>query len=283
MIALFTCVATMKLSAPFLGLILVAFPVTGPNSPDTVINAQPLPTVDELVVPAGLLPSQPDAGEAPRQAVLAAGIEAVRRAGVLKKALAVGDKAVDFELTDAAGYRIKASELWSVGPLVVVFYRGGWSPYCHAHLMEMQKAMRAIHGEGAQLVAISPESAEQGLETQVRDKLTFPVLSDKGNAVARQFGIVYRAAEPEIRPDGAALVRTVASEVGIDELPLAATYVIDTGGVIRYAFLDADYSRRARPQAVIDVLGRLRRSAPAPEPGAQPERSAPIDQTARVR
>ena len=148
MIAFFACVATMKLSAPFLGLILVAFPATGPNSPDTVVNAQALPTVDDAVVPAGLLRSQPDGGDLPRQAVFAAGIEAVRRAGVLKKALAVGDKAVDFELQDAAGYRIKASELWSVGPLVVVFYRGGWSPFCHTHLMEMQKAMRAIHGEG---------------------------------------------------------------------------------------------------------------------------------------
>lgn len=283
MIPLFTCAATMKLSAPFLGLILVALPVTGPTSPDTIINAQPLPTVDELVVPAGLLPTQARVVEAPQQAALTAGIEAVQRAGVLKKALGVGDKAVDFELTDAAGYRIKASELWSVGPLVVVFYRGGWSPYCHAHLVEMQKAMRAIHGEGAQLVAISPESAEQGLETQMRDKLTFPVLSDQGNAVGRQFGIVYRATEPEIRPDDVALVRTVASDLGGLELPLAATYVVDTGGMIQFAYLNADYSRRAKPQAVVDVLGRLRRSAPVVAPSSTPERAAPTSRTASVR
>ena len=180
---------------------------------------------------------------------------------------------------DAAGYRIKASELWAMGPLVVVFYRGGWCPYCNAHLLEMQHALRAIHAQGGQLVAISPETAEQGLATQARNKLTFPVLSDKGNAVARQFGIVYRVSEPEIPFYDAAFDSKAYNRDRGYELPLAATYVIDTGGVIRYAFLDADFSQRAKPQAVLEALRRLKRNAPEP----RPTRPAPVDRTASVR
>lgn len=231
---------------------------------------------EKQVAPASFTPSPPAGDLRQRQAAFAAGIEAVRRAGILKKALAVGDKAVDFELNDAAGYRIQASELWAMGPLVAVFYRGGWSPVCNAHLMEMQKVLRAIHGEGAQLVAISPETAEEGLATQERNKLTFPVLVDKGNAVARQFGIVYRASERELPLDDVAFDGMEYDAQRGYELPLAATYVIDTGGVIRYAFLEADFSRRAKPQAVLSALRRLQREAPEQRPAP----TAPVERTA---
>ena len=85
------------------------------------------------------------------------------------------------------------------------------------------------------------------------------------------------------RPDGVRRLRRAASRSGIDELPLAATYVIDTGGVIRFAFLDADYSRRAKPQAVIEALGRLKPRAPAAAPSSTPGATAPESRTASVR
>lgn len=293
MIAILLSVWPMKIASPLLAVALVALPITGRVSSESVINAQPLPEVDEPVVPAGLLRPVPDVEEAARTSAIAAGIEAVKRAGILKKALTVGNKAVDFELNDAAGYRIKASELWAVGPLVVVCYRGGWSPDCNAHLVEMQKALREIQRAGAQLVAISPESVEQALATQARNKLTFPLLPDKGNAVARQFGIVYRAATEEMPKAAAAAERTDSATESGDELPLAATYVIDSGGVIRYAFLSGDFSRRAKTQAVIKALGRLRGNAPAEEAEANdrdgaepepiPEQEVPVDRSARVQ
>jgi peroxiredoxin len=255
----------MKLATPFVGLALAAIPVVGQSTRDDAVNAQPLPAVDEVVIPAGLLREAPEAAvdENPRRGAIAAAVAAVRQAGVLNKALKAGDKAIDFELADAAGYRIKASELWAMGPLVVVFYRGGWSPECNAHLVELQKALRAIHAAGGQLVAVSPESAEQGLATQMRNKLTFPILSDKGNTVGRQFGIVYRAAEAEIPFDDASFDRQSYDAARGFALPLGATYVIDTEGAIRWAFLDGDFSRRAKPAAVVDVLRRLRRNESA--------------------
>jgi peroxiredoxin len=259
MFAFLSSVLSMKMVTPLLGLALVGLRGLGPTTPDTIVDAQPLPAVDERVVPAALPTSPHDRGDGPTKAAYAAAVEAVRKSGVLERALHVGDKAVDFELNDAAGYRIQGSELWAVGPLVVVFYRGGWSPTCSSHLIEMQKALRAIHGEGGQLVALSPESPAEALVTRRRNKLTFPLLYDKANGVARRFGIVYRVSDS--RRIGGQLAEMTPKERSV-ELPLAATYVIDSGGVIRYAFLDADPARRAEPPAVVGALRRLRSASP---------------------
>ena len=89
----------------------------------------------------------------------AAAVAAVRQAGILKKALKVGDKAVDFELTDVAGYRIKASELWAMGPLVVVFYRGGWSPECNCAL---ERAAEGVAGDSRPRRAIGGHQSGNG-------------------------------------------------------------------------------------------------------------------------
>jgi peroxiredoxin len=255
-------------AAAIQALLLIAAPAAGQTTPGPAdANAQPLPKVDEEVVPARLLLTHPEIESDPRRAALAAEIDAIRRSGILDKALGVGDRAFDLELNEAAGYRIKLSELWAMGPVVVVFSQGGWRPECSAHLREMQKSLPAILAEGAQLLAISPESPAAGLATEKRNKLTFPLLSDEGNTAARRFGIVYRV------PMGAmpAGVGTLDVESGerSDELPLPATYVIDTGGVIRYAFLNGDVTQRAPPQKVLDVLRRLRRTTPA-SPLARP-------------
>lgn len=89
-------------------------------------------------------------------------------------------------------------------------------------------------------------------------QLTFPVLSDPGNVVARSYGLVF--ALPEA-------LRTVYVKFGIDlpaangddsfELPVPATYVIDTDGTIRWAHVDLDYRRRAEPRDVVAVLATL--------------------------
>jgi peroxiredoxin len=155
---------------------------------------------------------------------------------------------------------------------VVVYYRGGWCPFA-TPFQEMQKVLRAIHGK-ALLMTIS-RAASTALRRR-RNKLTFPLLNDKGNAVARQFAIVYRVSDQEIPFYDAAFDSTEHNRDRGYELPLAATYVIDTGGVIRYAFLDADFSHRAKPQTVLDVLRRLKRNLPDPRPA----RPAPVERTA---
>ncbi|WP_165230535.1 peroxiredoxin-like family protein [Aquisphaera insulae] len=187
------------------------------------------------------------------------GIEEVRRSGVIEKALKVGNRAPDFELSDATGKKVKLSELIARGPVVLTWYRGGWCPYCNIALRGLHRSLPEIRSAGASLVAISPETPDNSLSTAEKNQLDFEVLSDRGSKAARAYGISYKipsvvAEQFKGRLD---LARYNGDDSG--ELPLGATYVVDRGGVIRYAFVDADYRKRAEPSEVIAELRRLDR------------------------
>lgn len=192
-----------------------------------------------------------------RKRVYAEGIAAVAESGVLERAKKTGDTAPNFALPDKDGETVELSLLLADGPVVLLWYRGGWCPYCNLTLRAYQQRLAEINGLGATLVAVSPELPDQTAATIEKDELGFVVLSDAGNAVAHDYGVVF-----SLTPE----VHTIYNEAfGFDahngqdsgELPLAATYVIDRTGTIRYAFLDPDYTKRAEPDEVIAALERL--------------------------
>jgi peroxiredoxin len=194
------------------------------------------------------------------QRIYAEGIEEVRKSGVLDTALKLGDKAPDFALPDASGKLVKLSDLTAKGPVVVTWYRGGWCPYCNIALRGFHKALPDIQAAGASLVAISPETSENATNTIQKNQLDFTVLSDRDNTVARTYGIAYKvptAVVDTLRKGGRDLARLNGSDSG--ELPLGVTYVIDTDRVIRYAYLDSNYRRRAEPADVIAALKALKK------------------------
>lgn len=118
--------------------------------------------------------------------------------------------------------------------------------------------MPEIKEAGANLVAISPQTPDNSLSTIEKQELTFEVLSDVGNNVAKEFGLVFTV--PEI-------LRNIYHSFGIDlpksngddsyTLPLPATYIVDRNGTIIYSFVDTDYTKRVDPQEIIDILKSL--------------------------
>ncbi|HLP83733.1 MAG TPA: peroxiredoxin-like family protein [Phycisphaerales bacterium] len=185
------------------------------------------------------------------------GIRDVGSSGVLDTALKVGAKAPEFSLPDAKGERVALSSMLAKGPVVVTWYRGAWCPYCNVQLREYQKAMPEITALGAQLVAISPQTPDSTLSTQQKNELVFAVLSDAGNGVAKQFGIAYTLPAEVAASFKGKLDLAKFNGDASNELPLSATYVIGTDGVIRYAFVDADYRNRAEPAEIVAALKAL--------------------------
>jgi peroxiredoxin len=112
--------------------------------------------------------------------------------GQADRALKAGATAPKFELPDAHGKMVKSTELLAKGPLVVTFYRGVWCPYCNMDLQALEEAAGEIRGLGASLAAISPQTAPNRRKSERENALSFPILSDHGNAVANAFGIRYR-------------------------------------------------------------------------------------------
>src|SRR5512143_1836674 len=111
--------------------------------------------------------------------------------GLAEGALRIGQPAPSFVLPDATGRSVDSKSLLARGPLVISFYRGAWCPYCNLELRAWQQHLPELRALGATLVAISPQTPDASLSLAEKHALAFPVLSDLGNRVARQFGIVF--------------------------------------------------------------------------------------------
>lgn len=190
-------------------------------------------------------------------AVMSQSLEDLKKSGIVGQALKEGALAPDFVLPNATGKTVSLKQLLNKGPVVVSFYRGGWCPYCNLTLRALEKSLPELQAEGATLVAISPELPDASLSTVEKDRLTFEVLSDSGNKVARQFGIVYKLSGELVKLyQGFGINLAQSNGDGSDELPLAATFVISTSGTIAYAFADVDYKNRMGPSDIVAVLKR---------------------------
>ena len=188
--------------------------------------------------------------------VLTQSISDMSRSGIEERSLKPGDRVPDFRLSSAGGQTVHLADLLARGPVVLSFFRGGWCPFCSLELDCLQRALPAINDLGATLVAVSPETGESTSNTVEQHSLTFEVLSDPGNALARQFGIVYHL-QDEMQAIYKEFDLDLPTHNGDDsfDLPVPATYVFDTGGVIQVAFVDPDYTRRLDP---VEILGTLR-------------------------
>ena len=122
----------------------------------------------------------------------------------------------------------------------------------------LQEELSNFKAQGANLLALTPELPDKSISTSEKHDLQFEVLSDVGNTVARDYGIVFKLTEGVAEKYQKSFDLHGYNGDASDELPLAATYVIDTDGVIRYAFLDADYRNRAEPADIIEALKKLK-------------------------
>lgn len=189
-------------------------------------------------------------------------LDATRRlvdTGIAEKSLKLGEKAPDFNLPNPNGEQVGLQGLLEKGPVVLNFYRGGWCPYCNLELKAYKDKLPEIEGLGASLIAISPQTPDNSLSTAEKQGLEFEVLSDEGNKTADQFGLVFTLAD-ELHDLYKSFGLDIPKFNGDDtwELPLPGTYVVDKDGTVKYAYANADYTKRAEPEDVISVLKELK-------------------------
>lgn len=189
-----------------------------------------------------------------KKAVYADGIQDIVNDKITSSAKQEGEKAPNFTLTNAVGEEVALHNELEKGPVILMWYRGGWCPYCNLTLRAMQQMLPEFEKEGASLIALTPEVPDKSLSTSEKNELEFTVLSDLDNQVAREYGVVFQLTDEvkEYYENGFGLSEYNGNEKA--ELPLAATYVIQQDGTISYAFLDADYRNRAEPSKILEHL-----------------------------
>jgi peroxiredoxin len=172
-----------------------------------------------------------------------------------------GSHLPDGELLDVGGQPTTLAQNLGGKPAVIVFYRGGWCPYCNIALRTYQaQLVPALAERSIGLVAISPQAPDGSLTTKESKELTFTVLSDPGNQIAGQLGILTapsdgtRAAQLQLGLD-----LTQVNADGTTGLPMPTVVIADAAGVIRWIDVHPDYTTRTEPgqvlQAVTETIG----------------------------
>ena len=180
--------------------------------------------------------------------------------GIPPASIKVGDKMDSFTLSNAIAKPVTVDELVAAGPAVIVFYRGGWCPYCNLALRTYQQDLLSrLKDFDATLVAISPQTPDQSLTTAQKAALQFEVLSDPGSRLATRIGIAFD------QPPG---VLAAQRRLGLDlaevndeastTLPMPTVLIVDTDGIARFVDVQPDYTARTEVAEILDALAAVR-------------------------
>jgi peroxiredoxin len=183
-------------------------------------------------------------------------------AGVGNHAPRPGESVPDFTLPDAEGRSVSLAATLAEGPTVLVFFRGGWCPFCTLALRALAEAWPKLRRFGAQVLAVSPAGARHAKEACACSALPYPVLTDHGNAVARAYRIAFTL-EPEERAMYARFGHDLPAINGVPEweLPIPASFVIGRDRRVVHAVVDPHAYHRLEPADAVAAVEHLTRQA----------------------
>jgi peroxiredoxin len=185
--------------------------------------------------------------------------DALVASGASSRAVAAGDVIADFTLTAANGEDVSLAQLLAEGPVVLVFYRGGWCPFCNLALRHYQTELAPqLEHRGVRLAAISPQKPDDSLSTAEKHSLQFPVLSDAGARVARSLGIAFKPVAEVLEAQRAlGLDITQGNAEGSTDLPMPTVLIVGRDRVVHFADVQPDYTSRTEVPAILSALAEL--------------------------
>jgi len=191
-------------------------------------------------------------------ATMAQCTEDLRTANIEGRAHKTGDTMPDFELPDQHGTLRRLSDYLATAPVVLNIYRGGWCPYCNLEMKALQDALPQIQAHGATLIAMSPELPDKAMSTAERNQIAFDILSDRGNRVSEQLGLVFELPQA-LRPIYEKFDLDIPAYNGDHsfKLPVPATYIIGRDRRIAFDFVNSDYTQRLEPAEILARLATL--------------------------
>jgi peroxiredoxin len=192
--------------------------------------------------------------QAERLAVGERAVEELFASGIEERILGVGAIAPEFALKDSNGKLVRSADMLALGPLVLKFFRGRWCSYCVTELETWRDQYGQLRERGALMVAIGPQTERQSDFMAEQHGLPFPVLTDPGNKLAEQFGLVYTVPEYHQHYYRSILVNLpfINGEASW-RLPLPATYVIAKDRKILFAEAHADFRVRPEPEEALSA------------------------------
>ncbi|MTH17397.1 peroxiredoxin-like family protein [Flavobacterium sp. LC2016-01] len=167
--------------------------------------------------------------------------------------LLIGEKIPEFTLKTAENADVNLSELLKKKKTVLVFYRGGWCPYCNLHLQSLAEAEKQIIDLGYQIIAISPDSPENLKITEEKDKVKYTLLSDSKGELIKAAGIAYQAPE-----NYKTVINVHSNGINTSLLPVPSVFVVNTEADILFEYISPDFKQRISAELLVSVLKNLK-------------------------
>jgi len=170
--------------------------------------------------------------------------------------LFINSKAPDFKATDQYGNEIRLKDVLKDSIVVLIFYRGEWSPYCIKYLKTLEDSVHAIKNKGARLMAITPEKPEFISKTIEKTKASYPLLYDKEMKIMKAYAVAFEVDEKTVSRYKNADIDLATANGQKDKiyLPITAVFIINKEGTINYRYFDSDYKKRASVKEILDNL-----------------------------
>ncbi|MEX0721576.1 MAG: peroxiredoxin-like family protein [Balneolaceae bacterium] len=169
--------------------------------------------------------------------------------------LLIGESIPDVAVTDTENNEHSIAELIKEKPTLIIFYRGGWCPFCSAHLLELASLEEDIYELGYQILAISPDQPEFLNQTLEDQDLSYTLLSDSPMEAARAFGVAYREDDETVaglKSNGMDIVQRSGHDH--QQLPVPAVYIADTSSKILFQYVNPDYRERISGEILLAAL-----------------------------
>jgi peroxiredoxin len=168
------------------------------------------------------------------------------------KPLLIGQPIPEVPLTTVDGEKFNLPAAAKEQPLVLIFYRGGWCPYCNAHLGQLQEIDPQLRELGYRIIAISPDRSEKMAESLDKVKMSYTLLSDSSMKAAKAFGIAFEVGAPMLKKlDSYNIDIEDASGEKHHLLPVPAVFIVGTDGLIDFSYANPDYKTRLAPEVLL--------------------------------
>lgn len=167
--------------------------------------------------------------------------------------LLIGEKIPDITLKSSENTDVRLSELFKKKKTILVFYRGGWCPYCNLHLQAMAEAEKQILDLGYQIIAISPDSFENLKNTEEKDNVKYTLLSDSKGELIKAVGIAFEAPE-----NYKSLINVHSNGINTNFLPVPSVFVVNTESDILFEYVSPNFKQRITTELLVSVLKNLK-------------------------
>jgi peroxiredoxin len=167
--------------------------------------------------------------------------------------LLIGEKIPNIALKSSENADVNISDLLKKKKTVLIFYRGGWCPYCNLHLQSLAEAEKQIIDLGYQIIAVSPDSPENLKITEEKDKVKYTLLSDSKGELIKAAGIAYQVPE-----NYKTVINVHSNGINTSLLPVPSVFVVNTEADILFEYIAPDFKQRISAELLVSVLKNLK-------------------------